>query len=277
MKTSVVVSAYRRPDLVPAVLSRIARQLVRPDEVFYAEDGRDPAMAAALRTTAERLQLPVRHIRQPNPGPRKPTAVNRAVRHTTGDRLLFLDQDCLPNRFWLACHRLLGRPGVVLQGWRVHVRPRGVPAFLSHPFPVAHALTRGELYPRHRLLPSCSTPPAELERYEVLGCNLSLERSTFLAVGGYDEFYCGWGYEDTDLVIRLRNQGHRYRVAGGPIVVFHLDHPLQPRVGVESRKDACRQRREAGTVRPVSGLRAEPLAPAAPGASACYTAFDYAD
>lgn len=277
MKTSVVVSAYRRPDLVPAVLTRLARQLVRPDEVLYAEDGRDPAMAAALRTTAERLQLPIRHIRQPNSGPRKPTAVNRAVRHTAGDRVLFLDQDCLPNRLWLACHRVLGRPGLVLQGWRVHVREPGVSTFLSQPLPVLRALVRGELYPRHRLLPSRSTPPAALERYEVLGCNLSLERSAFLSIGGYDEFYCGWGYEDTDLVIRLRNQGHRYQVVGGPVVVFHLDHPLQPRVGVESRKEACRQRREAGTVRPDAGLRDEPLAPAAPGASAYYTAFDYAD
>lgn len=39
------------------------------------------------------------------------------------------------------------------------------------------------------------------------GANTSLPRSAFEAVGGYDESFAGYGGEDSDLALRLRNSG----------------------------------------------------------------------
>lgn len=254
MTTTVIVSAWRRPDLVPHVLGRLARQLVRPDQVIYAEDDINEPMAEAIRTAAARFRLPVLHLRQPNHGARKTVANNRAIRHATGERLLFLDQDCLPGRFWIASHRLLARPGGFTQGWRIHVRQPAVPRFLAARFPLPGALLRRDLYPLRRLVPHRQHIPSVPEGFEVLGCNFGVARADFLAVGGYDETFVGWGYEDVDLAIRLVNSGLRYHVAAGPISVFHLDHPVQSRVAATTRLALCNQRRASGTTRAELGI-----------------------
>ncbi len=50
-----------------------------------------------------------------------------------------------------------------------------------------------------------------------------------MAVNGFDERFNGWGYEDSDLVIRLIRSGiyHKSLRFGAP--VFHLWHPLNDR------------------------------------------------
>lgn len=275
MTTTVIVCAFRRPDLVPHVLRRLARQLVRPQQIIYAEDDHNPSMAEAIAAAAARLRLPVLHVRQPNHGPRKPVVVNRAVGHATGERLLLLDHDCLPGRAWVATHRLLAAPGNLVQGWRVHVAQRAVPTFLARRWPLVPALVRRELYSRHRLLPSLRSFPRPPSPYELHGCNLGVNRADFLAVGGYDELFNGWGYEDVDLIFRLGNLGRRFRVAGGPAVVCHLDHPTQPRAEQDARRELCRERRAAGTISAERGLTTS-AAPAHPATVNAYCArVDY--
>ncbi len=258
MTTTVVISTFRRPDLVPHLLRRLAVQCARPDQIIYAEDDNAPATAEAIRAAAARLRLPVLHVSQPNLGPRKPVAVNRAVHHATGDRLLFLDHDCLPGRLWTAGHRLLATADNLVQGWRIHVAQPAVPRFLAERLPLLRALLRGDLYARHRLLPSFRDFTVAPLEYELHGCNLSVNRRDFLAVGGYDETFAGWGYEDVDLIVRLGNLGRRFRVAGGPVAVCHLDHPAQNREGQAERRERCRQRRIDGTVQAERGLNRPP-------------------
>jgi predicted glycosyltransferase involved in capsule biosynthesis len=56
-------------------------------------------------------------------------------------------------------------------------------------------------------------------------CNLGVWRQDFLDVNGFDESYQGWGYEDSDLVIRIMNKGV-FRLEGRfAIPVMHLWHP----------------------------------------------------
>ncbi len=60
-------------------------------------------------------------------------------------------------------------------------------------------------------------------------CNLGVWQQDFMAVNGFDERYEGWGYEDSDLVIRLIHSGV-YRKSGCfALPVFHLWHAEQSR------------------------------------------------
>lgn len=64
-------------------------------------------------------------------------------------------------------------------------------------------------------------------------CNLALWRRDFVAINGFDENFEGWGYEDSDLVIRLIKNGV-YRKSGHfALPVLHLWHPFACRVGSE--------------------------------------------
>ena len=42
---------------------------------------------------------------------------------------------------------------------------------------------------------------------KVQTCNLSVYKSDFTNIGGFDESYIGWGLEDSDLIVRLINSG----------------------------------------------------------------------
>lgn len=72
-------------------------------------------------------------------------------------------------------------------------------------------------------------------RWQLLrGCNWSLFKDDFLAVGGQDEQFEGWGYEDSDMAIRLINNGCRMTWGLCSSPCFHLWH----READRSRKDA---------------------------------------
>ena len=54
-----------------------------------------------------------------------------------------------------------------------------------------------------------------------------IKRSIFVEVGGFDETYYGWGYQDTDLMWRLCIAEHKYDLfSRHDITVFHLSHKV---------------------------------------------------
>ncbi|WAC01942.1 galactosyltransferase-related protein [Lacinutrix neustonica] len=44
------------------------------------------------------------------------------------------------------------------------------------------------------------------------------------SIGGYDEFYNGWGSEDTDVHVRLKNAGHTVRFYSDALLILHQWH-----------------------------------------------------
>lgn len=62
-------------------------------------------------------------------------------------------------------------------------------------------------------------------------CNMALWRKDALRVNGYDETFEGWGYEDTELGLRLENSGIRQRLMKFSGIVFHLHHDKASREG----------------------------------------------
>jgi hypothetical protein len=82
----------------------------------------------------------------------------------------------------------------------------------------------------NRALPLLALPNGAFRKrapqrwHGVKTCNLSAWRRDLLAVNGLDESYCGWGLEDSDLVIRLLRAGVRHKSARFAAPVFHLWH-----------------------------------------------------
>lgn len=64
---------------------------------------------------------------------------------------------------------------------------------------------------------------------------LALSKYRFLEVGGYDEDFTGWGYDDTDFVLRLKNSGSEYHRLYD-LSVVHLYHE-RSRVGITNHQE----------------------------------------
>jgi predicted glycosyltransferase involved in capsule biosynthesis len=60
---------------------------------------------------------------------------------------------------------------------------------------------------------------------------MALENRILLAVNGFDENFAGWGYEDSDLVIRLIHAGIKRKEGRFAVPVLHLWHKQNDRSG----------------------------------------------
>ena len=140
-------------------------------------------------------------------------ACNTGAAAAKGERLLFLDSDCLP-----ATDDFLSR--------HVDTLNRGADVSLG---PV---LTRGNgfwaRYQRRAMARRARQFTAGMV-FTMTSANMMVKRDWFLRVGGFDEGYQGYGFEDRDLLLRLQAAGARlaYTPDGG---VYHEDELTLPAV-----------------------------------------------
>jgi glycosyltransferase involved in cell wall biosynthesis len=93
VKISVIVPAFQRPDCLRICLSALLSQtgLSESPEIIVVDDGSQEPLGAPPR---------VRLLRQNNQGPAG--ARNTGLEASTGDLILFTDDDCIPARDWVA-------------------------------------------------------------------------------------------------------------------------------------------------------------------------------
>jgi hypothetical protein len=68
-------------------------------------------------------------------------------------------------------------------------------------------------------------------------CNLGVWKKDLVLINGFDESYVGWGYEDSDLIVRLFHLGVRRKSGKFAVPVLHLWHP-------ESSREATKENYE---------------------------------
>jgi GT2 family glycosyltransferase len=197
---SVVVPSYNRPELAERVLAALA-EVVEPEGGFdgvIVDDGSRPAEAEQLAGVAERAGVLV--VRRPNGGPS--AARNSGIDATTGELVVFLDDDCAPERDWLV--RLVepfgaDDPTLGAVGGRVRPAP---PTNWAQKFCSAIEYATGE----QPTFENASTQ------------NACYRRSVLAEVGGFDEGFRHPGGDDPDLSTRTVAAGYRLAYAPDAVV-----------------------------------------------------------
>lgn len=236
------------------VLKRALRQTQSPDQLIIAEDGEDAETQRLIHSSALNVSFPLLHVRQSRVGFRKGKILNEAILHATSDLVIFLDGDCAPHPRFIADHGALARPGYFTQGRRSFIEEKGIDAF-SQSSSLLKLWVTGRL---KRPFKSLRLPfpriKEDAEHEGALGCNLAVWRSDLEAINGFDEKYEGWGREDADLTARLVHLGRRRRVVWGRAIVFHLNHPIQPRTGLSNNDQRLAAVLAAKSIRANHGL-----------------------
>lgn len=262
---SVIVTTYNRPDALHAVLQGL---LAQPDdhfEIVIADDGSRDDTAAIVQTHARQGRIGVQHVWQEDRGFRAGAARNRAVERAQGDYLIFLDGDCVPRQPWIARHRRLMEPGWMVAGNRALLSAAFTHDVLAKALPIHQwryrkwwfAAQHGEI---NRLAPLSYLPLGPLRKLaarrwqRVRTCNLGLWRKDFYAVNGFDESFQGWGFEDSDLAIRLLNHGVRRKEGAWATGVLHLWHRENDRTQEGVNWERLQQRLSARETRATQGL-----------------------
>jgi glycosyltransferase involved in cell wall biosynthesis len=264
-RISVVVATYNWPAALDRVLASLADQTYPDFEAIVADDGSGPEVASLVETWKRHAPFPVRHVWQEDEGFRAAAIRNRAVAASDGYYIVFLDADCLVRPDFLARHAALAAEGRFVAGNRVLLSRELTERIVGGGLKVADWPSRRWLaerrqdgikrwWPLLRLPPGAWRDRAPHAWRGAKTCNLAIWRDDLLAVNGLDERYAGWGYEDSDLVIRLIRHGVRRRDGRLGTTVLHLWHDETGREGTDENLVRLAMIRDGSAIRAEVGL-----------------------
>ncbi len=206
VECSVVIATRDRCNALARALESLARQEGAPPyEVIVVDNG----STDATRETVERAAgtANVRYCYEPKAN--RGAARNGGVAGATGTYIIFCDDDVRVPPGWIAAH-VAAHSGDddVVNGPIINI-------------------TSADAEPRPRL--------ANYSRAFLCTCNVSLRKAAFVRCGGFDERFDLYGWEDTELGVRLRAGGARRRFAWDAYL-WHVKSPDEAPLEIEARK-----------------------------------------
>jgi glycosyltransferase involved in cell wall biosynthesis len=237
---SVIVTTYNWKQALAACLASLFAQTDMDFEIIVADDGSRPDTTELITQLAEQSPVPLKHSYHADKGFRAGTIRNKAVAISAGNYLLFLDGDCVVFPHFIQRHRQLAALGYFVPGNRILLSQAFTQTLLNTGLPLHQqsvlTFIRWRLQGKiNRLLPLLYLPFDALRLFrpqrwqQAMTCNLGLWREDFVAVNGFDEVFEGWGYEDSDLVIRLIHYGIKRKEGRFAVPVLHLWHQQNDR------------------------------------------------
>jgi len=193
MEISVVIPTYNNCDVLLQTIEALAAQEFPRGEVeiVVADDGSTDGTAEMVQSI--RGPVPVRYVAQAKTG--RAATRNLGVRAAGGRILLFIDSDIWAAPGFLAAHHRHYPPEARRRG--VQGRALTHPDTRVTPFMKAREITPDfTIRRRHNLSP-----------LQIITRNFSMLRAEFEEIGGFDEGFVGYGWEDIELAVRLQARG----------------------------------------------------------------------
>jgi glycosyltransferase involved in cell wall biosynthesis len=265
MMLSVIVSTYNRPDALRAVLAGLAEQQDRGFEVLVADDGSGDETRTTVAECAAASGVSIRHVWHEDRGFRLSAIRNLAALQARGDYLVFIDGDCVPRLDFVMRHRALAEPGWMVAGNRLLLSESFTRAVLEQRLPI-HRWDWSDWWRArrarglNRMGPLLRVPLGPLRKLggrrwqRVRGCNMGIWKADLLTVNGFDETFEGWGYEDSDMAVRLVNAGRGLKKGAYACGLLHLWHRENDRRQEGRNWDLLQQRIRASETQPLRGI-----------------------
>ncbi len=184
MRATIQLCTYNRAALLERVLDACFEQTFPADayEVVLVNDGSTDATPQVVERLRSRATCEFVVVDQPNSGLAK--GRNAGIARARGERIVFIDDDVLP------------LPNFLQEHWRSHA---------SHP----QAIVRGGAI-NVESFDELPVPVWSVKDYSgnyFWTTNVSVPLATIRSIGGFDESFSEYGWEDIDVGLRLRALG----------------------------------------------------------------------
>ena len=263
---SLVIATYNWPEALRAVIEGCFRQSDRNFEIIVADDGSREPTRDLVTELIRRSPVPMRHVWQPDDGFRLAMARNRGILVSTGNYVIAMDGDCVPQRDFVARHRQLAEPGFMVTGSRIlldqafsaRVLTEGVDLQALGLMDTLRVRGRGSINKAAPLLVKLPDVGRHRRRFSfrrIKGCNMAFWRGDLDRINGFDESFTGWGHEDADVVVRLFHAGVLRKDGAYATEVFHLWHREAQRDQATSNKQLVLERLANKRTQAVKGLK----------------------
>lgn len=257
MRTALLISTYNWPEAIELVLNSALAQSVFFTEIIIADDGSNEDTKQLIEQFQQKTDMPIHHIWQEDLGFRKSKILNKAIAQTTADYIIQVDGDCIMHENFVEDHVKAAQKGVYLYGSRVNILPNFVADIFAKKqinFNFFSKQIKNKTRSLHIPFLSKFYKIHDGISKKFRGCNVSYWRDDFIAINGYNEDFEGWGREDSDLVIRMGNNGvkaKRIRYAG---IVFHIHHKINSKQNFELNDKIQNETILKKTIRVVKGI-----------------------
>ncbi|PZR57873.1 MAG: hypothetical protein DLM50_04895 [Candidatus Meridianibacter frigidus] len=247
-RISVVIATKDRAAYLDAALRSLAEQIDAPAfEVVVVDNGSQDATAQIVERARSLLPFDVTYVYEERPN--RGAARNRGITVAAGELIAFVDDDV-----WMP-------PGFL----RAHDQSHPAGSNLAVSGPIINV-------PGYHERPKPGL--ANFSRAFLCTCNVSLSRAALQAVGGFDEHFHLYGWEDTELGVRLRELGVAAKFAWDAYL-YHIKPPREQTLEVTLqrtlekakmaarfiRKNPSRRARMATGAYALNFLRAKATAP----------------
>lgn len=209
MRLSVVIATKDRAAYLDQALRSLSTQVDAPPfEVIVVDNGSTDATAQVVERARDAYPFETNYVFEERPN--RGAARNRGIVAATGDIVVFIDDDVwVPAEFLKAHAAAHEGPGTFCVSGPI----LNVPTYHDRPKPSVANYSRAFL---------CT-------------CNVSIPREVLQWVKGFDEQFNLYGWEDTELGVRLRENGVRAKFAWDAFI-YHIKPPQEQTLDVTLQK-----------------------------------------
>lgn len=209
MRASLIIATKDRAGYLDQALRSLSEQIGAPPfEVVVVDNGSTDATAQIVERARDAYEFEISYVFEERPN--RGAARNRGIAVATGEIIIFVDDDVwLPGGFVLAHSKAHeGHGTFAVSGPIINV-----PSYHDRPKPGIANYSRAFL---------CT-------------CNVSIAREALHWVKGFDEQFDLYGWEDTELGVRLRENGVRAKFAWDAYL-YHIKPPQEQTLDVTLAK-----------------------------------------
>lgn len=230
MRVSLIISTYNKPAYLEQVFESILQLNNYPDEVIVADDGSTSETAHLIERYQSGFPVPLIHVWQEDKGFRLSRSRNNGILQSSGDYLIFIDDDLILHPKFISDHRKYAAKGCFYCGSRVRLGKAKTLAIMNHHryvvsfwekdiqsrinairIPFLHTIIKGPGYTYKRLR----------------GCHMAFWKEDLVKINGFDERYTSWGREDSDIAMRMMHAGVKRINLKWAAVCYHMYHKME--------------------------------------------------
>ncbi|MDD4309247.1 MAG: glycosyltransferase, partial [Candidatus Cloacimonetes bacterium] len=234
MTISLIIPVFNRLNLLEKCLAAVRKQELLPDELILSDDGSTEDVVKFYQEQKQLSPVPIKLVAQKHTVFRAARVRNNGVSVSTGDLLVFIDQDIIIPQSYLrtvadciGTDRFLSAYPVRLsaaQSELINLAVIEKGNWESYLLPPQKAKMRSQFRKDYLSYLMCRYLNIRSHGAKLRSGVSAILSSDYEAVNGYDENFEGWGGEDDDLGRRLLAFGKVGFNFGYPCYPLHLYH-----------------------------------------------------
>lgn len=228
--TTLIITTYNWKEALELSIDSVLNQTVLPKEIIIADDGSDNRTKKLIDNfKLNNPHINIIHSWQEDKGFRLSRSRNRAINKASGDYIIIIDGDLVLDRNFVFDHINNREENIFIQGSRVLISEEETKKILEETKKIDSFRFFNKNYKnkmniiRNKYLSKVfSKVDASLKG--IRGCNMSFWKKDLELVNGYEEKVEGWGREDSELAVRLFNNGIKKKRLKNLALTYHMYH-----------------------------------------------------